>query len=136
MQTINDQGPFYHGTTAPLKEGDLLVAGHLSNYYESLIMNHVYFTATLSGACLAAELALGDLEPRVYIVEPTGEFENDPNLTDQKFPGNPTRSYRSQSPLKIIGEVKGWERLSEADLQKWKDTIAQLRANPQAKIIN
>jgi rifampin ADP-ribosylating transferase len=107
-----DKGPFYHGTKADLKIGDLLIAGSNSNYKQDLIMNHIYFTAVIYGAGLAAALAKGDGRERVYIVEPTGSFENDPNVTDKKFPGNPTRSYRSQSPLKIIGEVTDWVRIT------------------------
>ena len=97
-----DNGPFYHGTKADLKVGDFLTAGYGSNYKSDLIMNHIYFTALLHGAGLAAALAKGEGPERVYIVEPTGDFENDPNVTDKKFPGNPTRSYRTQAPLKII----------------------------------
>jgi rifampin ADP-ribosylating transferase len=93
----SDQGPFYHGTKADLQVGDLLTAGGSSNYKPELKMNHIYFTALVNGAGLAAALAKGDGRERVYIVEPTGGFENDPNVTDKKFPGNPTRSYRSQA---------------------------------------
>lgn len=134
--TIPDPGPFYHGTKADLKPGDLLTAGYLSNYYVGVNMNHIYFSAALSSAALAAELAKGDAAPRVYIVEPTGSFENDPNLTDKKFPGNPTRSYRSQAPLKILGEVTDWVRLKPEELQKWREDLARLMNGPKAKIIN
>ena len=92
---LSDNGPFYHGTKADLQLGDLLTAGNRSNYNPELIMNHIYFTALVNGAGLAAALAKGDGRERVYIVEPTGSFENDPNVTDKKFPGNPTRSYRT-----------------------------------------
>ncbi|HRO71264.1 MAG TPA: NAD(+)--rifampin ADP-ribosyltransferase, partial [Chitinophagaceae bacterium] len=119
-----------------LKPGDLLTAGYLSNYYAGINMNHIYFSATLSSAALAAELAKGKREARVYIVEPTGSFENDPNLTDKKFPGNPTRSYRSQSPLKILGEVTDWVRLKPEELQKWREDLAKLMKDPNASIIN
>src|SRR6267378_2289695 len=101
----SDKGPFYHGTKADLQVGDLLTAGGGSNYKPDLVMNHIYFTALANGAGLAAALAKGDGPERVYIVEPTGSFENDPNVTDKKFPGNPTRSYRTEAPLKIVGEV-------------------------------
>ena len=101
---------FYHGTKADLSIGDLLTAGLQSNYKEGLVMNHVYFTAWPKGAGLAAEIAKGAGRPRVYIVEPTGEFEDDPNVTDKKYPGNPTRSYRSKHPLKIVGEIDEWEQ--------------------------
>ena len=90
-----EEGPFYHGTKADLREGDLLTAGFHSNYRHEVVMNHIYFTALVDGAGLAAEVARGDGEPRVYVIEPTGDYEDDPNVTDKKFPGNPTRSYRS-----------------------------------------
>jgi hypothetical protein len=127
MTEILDEGPFYHGTKADLKVGDLLTAGFNSNYRPEVIMNHIYFTALINGAGLAAELAKGSGEPRVYIVVPTGRFENDPNVTDKKFPGNPTRSYRSEAPLKIIGEVAGWPRLSEEDLRNWHERLANIK---------
>jgi hypothetical protein len=129
---ISDKGPFYHGTKADLKVGDLLTAGGNSNYKSELKMNHIYFTALVNGAGLAAELAQGNAEPRVYVVEPTGSFENDPNVTDKKFPGNPTRSYRSQDPLKIVGEIKDWLRPSPQELQKWREKLA----NNKGEIIN
>jgi rifampin ADP-ribosylating transferase len=119
-----DAGPFYHGTRADLQVGDFLTAGEMSNYKPELKMNHIYFTALVSGAGLAAALAQGDKQERVYIVEPTGPFENDPNVTDKKFPGNPTRSYRSQAPLKIVGEVSDWARLTPEELQKWREKLA------------
>ena len=100
--TPSDKGPFFHGTKADLQVGDLLTAGFNSNYKDALTMNHIYFTALPNGAGLAASLAKGDGRERVYIVDPTGSFENDPNVTDKKFPGNPTRSYRTEAPLKIV----------------------------------
>lgn len=102
-------GPFYHGTKAGLAVGDLLTAGFRSNYDDNVVMNHIYFTALPKGAGLAAEMAKGDGGPRVYVVVPTGGFEDDPNVTNKKFPGNPTRSYRSEHPLKIVGELESWE---------------------------
>src|SRR5690606_9712453 len=92
-------GPFYHGTKARLLVGDLLTAGFRSNYDDSVVMNHIYFTTLPKGAGLAAEIARGEGRPRVYVVVPTGSFEDDPNVTNKKFPGNPARSYRSQHPL-------------------------------------
>jgi rifampin ADP-ribosylating transferase len=89
-------------------------------------MNHIYFTAMMNGAGLAAALAQGDGPERIYIVEPTGSFENDPNVTDKKFPGNPTRSYRSTAPLKILGEITEWERLTPQAMQIWRENIAKL----------
>ena len=99
-------------------------------------MNHIYFTALRDGAGLAAELAPGDAAPRVYVVEPTGRFENDPNVTDKKFPGNPTRSYRSAAPLRIAGEVTDWTRLTAAQLQEWRERLAVLAADERGEIIN
>lgn len=129
---LSDKGPFYHGTKADLKVGDLLTAGNRSNYQQDVIMNHIYFTALVNGAGLAAALAKGDGRERVYIVEPTGSFENDPNVTDKKFPGNPTRSYRTRAPLKIVGEVTDWVRLTPEELQKWREKLA----NNKGEIIN
>jgi hypothetical protein len=129
---LYDKGPFYHGTKADLLIGDLLTAGSNSNYKSELAMNHIYFTALVSGAGLAAELAKGNGEPRVYVVEPTGSFENDPNVTNKKFPGNPTRSYRSKDPLKIIGEITDWVRQKPQELQNWQQKLA----NTKGEIIN
>ena len=95
-------------------------------------MNHIYFTSLKNGAGLAVELSKGDGEPRLYIVEPTGEFDDNPNVTDKKFPGNPTRSYRSTSPLKITGEVADWPRLSPEQLEEWRTRIA----NATGEILN
>ncbi|GAA4195271.1 NAD(+)--rifampin ADP-ribosyltransferase [Gryllotalpicola kribbensis] len=130
-----DDGPFYHGTKADLRVGDLLTAGFRSNYRPEIVMNHIYFTALRDGAGLAAELAAGDGEPRVYLVEPTGPFENDPNVTDKKFPGNPTRSYRSSEPLRVVGEIRDWTRLAPEALQEWRDRISAMR-DSRAEIIN
>lgn len=127
-----DKGPFYHGTKADLQVGDLLTAGGNSNYKSDVKMNHIYFTALVNGAGFAAALAKGDGRERVYIVEPTGNYENDPNLTDKKFPGNPSRSYRSEFPLKIIGEVKEWVRQSPEEIQKFREKLA----NNKGEIIN
>lgn len=130
--TPSDPGPFYHGTKADLKSGDLLTPGGSSNYKPELIMNHIYFTALVNGAGLAASLAKGEGPEHVYVVEPTGSFENDPNVTDKKFPGNPTRSYRSIAPLKVIGEVKNWKRQTPEELRKWRERLA----NNKGDIIN
>src|SRR5215204_4094497 len=124
-----DNGPFYHGTRADLQVGDLLTAGTMSNYKSELKMNHIYFTAQVNGAGLAAALAKGDGRERVYIVEPTGSFENDPNVTDKKFPGNPTRSYRSEAPLKIVGEVTDWVKQTLEDIQKWREKLATVKGD-------
>lgn len=121
----SDNGPFYHGTKADLQVGDLLTAGGSSNYKSDLIMNHIYFTALANGAGLAAALANGDGRERVYIVEPTGDFENDPNVTNKRFPGNPTRSYRSEAPLRIIGEATDWVKQTAAERQQWRERLAK-----------
>jgi tetratricopeptide (TPR) repeat protein len=128
----SDSGPFYHGTKADLQVGDLLTAGSTSNYNSEVTMNHIYFTALVNGAGLAAALAKGDGRQRVYIVEPTGSFENDPNVTDKKFPGNPTRSYRSIAPLKIVGELTDWVRQTPEQIQQWREKLA----NSKGEIIN
>ncbi|OJU09156.1 MAG: rRNA adenine methyltransferase [Clostridiales bacterium 43-6] len=124
----SDKGPFYHGTKADLKVGDLLTAGGISNYKPELQMNHIYFTANTNAAGLAAAFAKGEGLERVYIIEPTGEFENDPNVTDKKFPGNLTRSYRSEEPLKIIGEETEWTKLTTTELSKWRENLAKSKS--------
>ncbi len=131
-----DEGPFFHGTKADLHVGDLLRAGFRSNYRSELVMNHIYFTALADGAGLAAQMAAGDGAPRVYVVEPTGPFHDDPNVTDKKFPGNPTRSYRSTEPLRIVGEKQDWTRLTPAALQVWRDRVAAILADERGEIIN
>lgn len=120
-----DNGPFFHGTKANLQVGDLLKAGGRSNYKSELVMNHIYFTALVNGAGLAAALAKGDEPERVYIVQPTGSFENDPNVTNKKFPGNPTRSYRSQESLNIIGEITDWAKTTPEERQEWQEKLAK-----------
>ena len=116
-------GPFYHGTRANLLVGDLLTAGFRSNYRDSVVMNHIYFTTIAKGAGLAAEIAKGKGRPRVYVVIPTGNFEDDPNVTNKKFPGNPTRSYRSVHPLKIVGEIDSWEPYDAAFILQLRNFI-------------
>ena len=127
-----DKGPFYHGTKADLQVGDLLTAGRTSNYISEVTMIHIYFTALVNGAGLAAALAKGEGRERVYIVEPAGSFENDPNVTDKKFPGNPTRSYRTEAPLKIVGEATDWVRQTPEQIQQWREKLA----NVKGEIIN
>ncbi len=136
MNEVLDEGPFFHGTKADLRLGELLTAGFRSNYRPDVVMNHIYFTALPDGAGLAAELAAGDGAPRVYVVEPTGAFENDPNVTDKKFPGNPTRSYRSREPLRVVREVTDWKRLTSAELRAWRERLEAIRADDRAEIIN
>lgn len=134
MTDERDEGPFFHGTKADLRVGDLLTAGFRSNYRPEVVMNHIYFTALHDGAGLAAELAAGDGTPRVYEVEPTGPFESDPNVTDKKFPGNPTRSYRSAAPVRVVREVLDWTRLSPEALAIWRERLATIREH--GEIIN
>lgn len=140
MTEVLDEGPFFHGTIADLCEGDFLTAGYRSNYRPDVVMNHIYFTALVDGAGLAAEIAAEltefDATPRVYVVEPTGSFENDPNVTDKKFPGNPTRSYRSSAPLKVIGEIAHWTRLTPEALDGWRERLTALRPEERGEIIN
>jgi rifampin ADP-ribosylating transferase len=140
VSTPLDEGPFFHGTVADLKVGDLLMPGRRSNYRPDVVMNHIYFTALADGAGLAAEIAAelagGAATPRVYTVEPTGAFEDDPNVTDKKFPGNPTRSYRSSEPLRIVGEVTEWSRLTPEQLQAWRERLSVLRTVERGEIIN
>ncbi len=124
---VMDSGPFYHGTKADLKPGDLLGPGYNSNYGERKKANFVYMAATMDAAVWGAELAVGDGSGRIYIVEPTGAFENDPNLTDKKFPGNPTRSYRTREPLRVVGEVPDWEGHSPEVLQQMIDHLTELK---------
>ena len=140
MAPVLDEGPFYHGTIADLRAGDMLTAGFRSNYRPEVVMNHVYFTALVSGAGLAAEIAAelvgGGATPRVYAVEPTGPFENDPNVTDKKFPGNPTRSYRTSAPLKVVAEITDWPRLTPEALQMWRERLIALPPHERGEIIN
>lgn len=134
----DETGPFFHGTTAALPPDALLTAGRPSNYRPEIVMNHVYFTATVAGAGLAAELAevLTGGIGRVYEVETTGPMEDDPNVTDKRFPGNPTRSYRSRDGLRIVREIADWPRLSPEDRQAWSERLTALLADPDATIIN
>lgn len=139
MTEALDEGPFYHGTVAVLRLGDLLTPGFRSNYRPEVVMNHIYFTSKMDSAGLAAEIAAELAKggtPRVYVVEPTGSFENDPNVTDKKFPGNPTRSYRSSAPLKVVGEITDWTRLTPEALQTWRDRLKALLSDERAEIIN
>ena len=135
MDDVLDPGPFFHGTKAALGVGDLLTPGFRSNYRPEIVMNHVSFTALLDGAGLGAEIIPGDAPPRVYEVEPLGAFENDPNVTDKKFPGNPTRSFRTTSPLRIVAERDDWTRLTPEALASWRERLTTLR-DENAEIIN
>jgi len=122
-----ETGPFYHGTKASLEVGDLLEAGYQSNFDEGKAANFVYLTATLDAAIWGAELAAGEGKGRIYLVEPTGSIEDDPNLTDQKFPGNPTRSYRTRDALRVVGEVTEWEGHPPEILQNMLDRLEELK---------
>ena len=123
----DDPGPFFHGTKAELAVGDLIEAGRSSNFgAHRKTANFVYMAATLDAAVWGAELAQGEGRGRIYRVEPTGAFEDDPNLTDQKFPGNPTRSYRTRDPLRVVEEVLDWEGHPPEVLQHMRDRLAEL----------
>ena len=125
---VKDEGPFYHGTKVGLKPGDLLEPGYSSNFGERKKANYVYLTATMDAAVWGAELALGNESGRIYRVEPVGVFEDDPNLTDKKFPGNPTRSYRTRQPLRVISEVVDWEGHPPEVLQKMRDHLDEIKS--------
>ena len=127
--------PFYHGTRADLGVGDLLAPGFASNYQDQRL-SWIYFSGTMDAAIWGAELAKGDGRERIYIVAPTGAFEDDPNLTNQRFPGNPTASYRSRDPLRITGEVAEWEGHSPERLQEMKAFLARLAAEGDMRIID
>ena len=118
---------FFHGTKANLKNGDLIGPGYTSNYGQRATAAYVYLTGTLNAAIWGAELALGEGPGRIYVVEATGPVEDDPNLTDKKYPGNPTLSYRSKDPLRVIGEVIEWQGHSAEELKKMKDGVERAR---------
>ena len=129
-----EEGVYLHGTKADLSVGDLLVPGRGSNFEEGRVMNHVYFTATLDAATWGAELAAGRGRGRIYLVEPTGEFEDDPNVTDKRFPGNPTRSYRSQQPVRVVGELVDWVGHPPEVLRAMRDGLAAMQREGRAEI--
>ena len=127
MSIIKDVGPFFHGTKVALNVGDFLKTGYQSNYSEQLKSNYVYFTATMDAAVWGAELALGEGAGKIYCVHPTGLFEDDPNLTDKKFPGNPTRSYRTKAPLLITEEVLYWKGHTTEELVNMRENLKRLK---------
>lgn len=129
MDSASDTGSetYYHGTKADLKQGDLIEPGFHSNYGKQKKAKYVYLTATLDAAIWGAELARGEGPERIFVVEPTGPFEDDPNLTDKKFPGNPTKSYRTQHPLRVVGEVTDWQGHPPEQLKAMKDHLAHLK---------
>ena len=131
---VFEEGVYLHGTKADLVAGELLVPGRHSNFEDGRVMNHVYFTATLDAAVWGAELAAGDGRGRIYVVEPEGEFEDDPNVTDKRFPGNPTRSYRTRSPLRVVRELTDWVGHSAERLQAMRDGLADLQRRGAAEI--
>lgn len=122
-----DRRTFYHGTKADLEQGQLIEPGFRSNYGQRNTAKYVYFTATLDAATWGAELAAGEGRGRIYIVEPTGVYEDDPNLTDKKFPGNPTESYRTKEALRVVGEVMDWKGHAPEQLQAMKDNLQRLK---------
>jgi rifampin ADP-ribosylating transferase len=124
---VHDSGALFHGTKADMAVGDLLLPGRRSNFEEGRTSNHVYVTATLDAATWGAELAAGEGRGRIYIVEPTGALEDDPNVTDKKFPGNPTRSYRTREPVKVVGELGDWVGHSPNQLEAMRDGLANLK---------
>jgi rifampin ADP-ribosylating transferase len=131
---IYEAGVYLHGTKADLAAGDLLVPGRLSNFEEGRLMNFVYFTATLDAATWGAELAAGEGRGRIYMVEPTGEFEDDPNVTDKRFHGNPTQSFRSREPLRVVGELDVWVGHSPEKQEAMRAGLNALKRQGEAKI--
>ena len=129
METLHTKTneTYYHGTKANLSTGDLIMPGYSSNYGQRKSAKYIYLTATLDAAIWGAELAQGDGPERIYIVEPTGEIEDDPNLTDKKFPGNPTKSYRSKLPFRVIGEVAQWQSHTAEQLSTMKQHLERLK---------
>ena len=123
---VFSRGSFFHGTKADLKTGDFIITGKKKNYNDDRKSNYVYFAGTLDAAIWGAELAEGDGRARIYVVEPVGDYEDDPNVTDKKFPGNPTKSYRSKQPLKIIAEVINWTGHSPEMLNNMIESIKKL----------
>ena len=128
------EGPFYHGTRAKVGPGDQLIPGYGSNFEDGRISSNIYFTATLNAAIWGAELAKGEGPGRIYIVEPTGPFEDDPNLTNKRFPGNPTKSYRTREPLRVVSEVTEWEGHPPDVLQAMRDNLAEMERQGLAAI--
>jgi hypothetical protein len=128
-------GPFYHGTRAALAPGDLLAPGFASNYADRTL-SWIYFSGTLDAAVWGCELARGEGRERIYVVEPTAEFEDDPNLTDKRFPGNPTASYRSRAPLRVVGEVAQWIPHPPERLAEMKAALARMDAEGGPEIID
>jgi rifampin ADP-ribosylating transferase len=133
---VHESGKLLHGTKADLKVGDVLTPGRASNFEEGRQTNYVYVTETLDAAAWGAELAQGDGPGRIYIVEVDGELEDDPNLTDKKFPGNPTRSYRTREPVRIVDELTGWTGHTLDQQQAMRDGLATLTREGRNEIID
>lgn len=131
---VHESGAYLHGTKADLKAGDVLEPGRQSNYGDDRTANHVYLTETLDAAAWGAELAAGEGRGRIYLVEPTGALEDDPNVTDKRFPGNPTRSYRTREPVRIIGELDDWVGHPPEQVQAMRDRLADLERQGLAVI--
>lgn len=133
---VYESGVYLHGTKAHLVVGEMLVPGRESNFEEGRVMNYVYFTATLDAATWGAELAAGQGHGRIYVVEPMGEFEDDPNVTDKRFPGNPTRSFRTREPLRVVGELVDWVGHSPERLRAMREGLDALKRQGEAQIVD
>lgn len=131
---VYQAGVYLHGTKAELAVGDMLVSGRESNYEEGRMMNYVYFTETLDAATWGAELAAGDAPGRIYVVEPLGEYEDDPNVTNKRFPGNPTRSFRTGDPLRVVGELADWVGHPPDKIRAMRDGLDTLKDEGKAQI--
>ena len=131
---VHESGALLHGTKADLRVGDLLEPGRSSNFGGGRTAGHVYVTATLDAATWGAELAHGTGRGRIYVVEPTGDLEDDPNVTDKRFPGNPTRSYRTREPVRVVGEIEDWVGHPPEQLQTMRDHLAELERSGTAEI--
>lgn len=133
---VYQEGTYLHGTKAQLVPGELLTPGYASNFEDGRALRHIYFTETLDAAVWGAELAAGDGPGRIYVVEPTGPIEDDPNVTDKRFPGNPTRSYRTLEAVRILSELEGWNGHTAEQIQTMVDGLADLRARGENTIID
>ncbi len=131
---VYETGVYLHGTKAGLAVGEMLVPGRESNFEEGRVMNYVYFTATLDAATWGAELAAGEGRGRIYVVEPMGEFEDDPNVTNKRFPGNPTQSFRSREPLRVVGELVDWVAHTPERLKAMRDGLDAMKRQGAAQI--
>ena len=132
----HESGSLLHGTKADLRVGDQLVPGRLSNFEDGRTMSYVYVTRTLDAAAWGAELAAGAGRGRIYLVEPTGPIEDDPNVTDKKLPGNPTGSFRTREPVTVVGELEGWVGHSPEQIQRMREGLAELARQGHADIID